>query len=218
MADLSDFQLKEYENISQAHFKTNEVIVAFFRYYLLIVALPIPLIGTLFGVYGETDELVKISGLQFPVAAFALGVAVLGFFIMCYLTGLRCEAILYAKTVNLVRGYFLRSGNAKVQYMLPITAEKPEMAKSRDHIYIVLSFAVIDSLYAVSAVALFSLEFSVSQGQIQSDASLCSAFWLIGSFCLSVAAHVGAHKRLCRTRNAAWSAKSYDPDEFSSSA
>jgi len=41
MTDFSEFQLKECDNISQAHFKTNEMMVAFYRYYLLIMALPV---------------------------------------------------------------------------------------------------------------------------------------------------------------------------------
>ena len=42
---FTQFQLKEYENISQAHFKTNEVLATFYRYFLLIAAIPITAVG-----------------------------------------------------------------------------------------------------------------------------------------------------------------------------
>jgi len=40
--DFNDFLLKEYDNIAQAHFNTKQTLTAFFRYYLLIIALPAP--------------------------------------------------------------------------------------------------------------------------------------------------------------------------------
>ena len=39
MDDFTQFQLKEYENISQAHFKTNEVLATFYRYSKIILQL-----------------------------------------------------------------------------------------------------------------------------------------------------------------------------------
>ena len=43
------FLLKEYDNIAQAHFNTKNSLIQFFRYYLLIIALPLPLFVVLAG-------------------------------------------------------------------------------------------------------------------------------------------------------------------------
>lgn len=59
MADFSDFQIKEYENISQAHFKTNEMVSAFFRYYIIVMAIPISSVGA--AIFGKIDSLQDVS-------------------------------------------------------------------------------------------------------------------------------------------------------------
>lgn len=39
--EFEDFLLAEYTNIVQAHFKSIETISSFFRYYLLIMSIPL---------------------------------------------------------------------------------------------------------------------------------------------------------------------------------
>jgi hypothetical protein len=45
-SEFADFQKKvEYEHIAEAHFKTIEAISFFFRYYLLVMSLPVSIAG-----------------------------------------------------------------------------------------------------------------------------------------------------------------------------
>jgi len=109
MDDFTQFQLKEYENISQAHFKTNEVLATFYRYFLLITAIPITTIGIAVmnisddAIGPETRELV-----QYIFGVSALLLSVVGAAVVSYIEGLRLDAILYARVVNSIRDYFFR--------------------------------------------------------------------------------------------------------------
>ena len=44
-AKYEKFLLKEYDNIAQAHYNTVDTISTFFKHYLLIVSLPLPILG-----------------------------------------------------------------------------------------------------------------------------------------------------------------------------
>lgn len=109
MDDFTQFQLKEYENISQAHFKTNEVLATFYRYFLLITAIPITTIGIAVmnisddGIGPETRALV-----QYIFGVSALLLSVVGAAVVSYIEGLRLDAILYARVVNSIRDYFFK--------------------------------------------------------------------------------------------------------------
>lgn len=151
MADFSDFQLSEYANISQAHFKTNEMITAFFRYYLLVMAIPITAtVGALGSSLGESGNVDFRPAIGWSLSVLFGMFSGVGFFISRYLSGLRCEAILYAQTVNSVRDYFyqLNPDTApQVSSVLPRDPTKPKLAESRDHSNIIYSAALLNSLY-----------------------------------------------------------------------
>ena len=88
--DFTQFQLKEYENISQAHFKTNEVLATFYRYYLLITAIPITTIGLAilnFSSDGISQEGRILAYYLFGVSAVLL--SVVGVAVISYIEGLR---------------------------------------------------------------------------------------------------------------------------------
>jgi hypothetical protein len=42
-------------------FKANEAISLFFRYYLLVMSLPLPLRGVLFGLIGRNENFEKVA-------------------------------------------------------------------------------------------------------------------------------------------------------------
>ena len=97
MVDFSEFQLKEYDNISQAHYKTNEMMVAFYRYYLLIMALPVTLLGTAFVSSDAKNKALLLQEWNIPISIFLVLIGLLGILMMVYLTSLRLEAVLYAR-------------------------------------------------------------------------------------------------------------------------
>ena len=126
--DFTQFQLKEYENISQAHFKTNEVLATFYRYFLLITAIPITTIGLAllnFSNDGISDEGRILVYLLFGVSAILL--SLIGAAVISYIEGLRLDAILYARVVNSIRDFFFRKPGADLfgGSVLPTSRDKP---------------------------------------------------------------------------------------------
>lgn len=204
MADFSDFQLKEYENISQAHFKTNEMMVAFFRYYLLIMALPITFLGTAFATAEQSSKGALLYHWQIPIGAFLVTIAGLGFLLMCYLSGLRLEAALYARTVNGVRAYFMKEAPAGTNHVLPIDVNKPKLVKLGDHAFIVLSFALFNTLYLVSAYSIIFVKAEPNGEQYNLIWPNCM-LWIVGIIAVSsLITHLLAHHFRCRRMEKDW--------------
>ena len=130
MDDFTQFQLKEYENISQAHFKTNEVLATFYRYYLLITAIPITTIGLALLRLSEgniLDESRIIAYYTFGISTVIL--SIVGAAVVTYIEGLRLDAILYARVVNSIRDYFfkLNTSNKFGPPILHVTAPNLHM-------------------------------------------------------------------------------------------
>ncbi len=214
MADFSDFQLKEYENISQAHFKTNEMMVAFFRYYLLIMALPITFLGTAFATAEQSSKGALLYHWQIPIGAFLVTISGLGFLLMCYLSGLRLEAALYARTVNGVRAYFMKDAPIGTDHVLPIDINKPKLVKLGDHAFIVLSFALFNTLYLISAYAVMSVE-AIPNGE-KFDLSWPNCMiWVVAIISVtSLIIHLVAHLIRCWQMDKDWSpGQTANPDE-----
>ena len=113
--DFTKFQLREYENISQAHFKTNEVLATFYRYFFLITAIHITTIGLAllnFSNDGINQEGRILAYLLFGVSAVLL--SLIGTAVISYIEGLRLDAILYARVVNSIRDFFFKKPSADV--------------------------------------------------------------------------------------------------------
>jgi hypothetical protein len=165
MADFSDFQLKEYENISQAHFKTNEMITAFFRYYVLVMTVPITAFGALFTLSGGDKALSHMEFWQWPISVLLIAFGILGGLMMLYVTGLRCEVILYARQVNSSRSYFFEAEEKQTNphlatLVLPRDSTSPKIVSGSigDHDFIAMSFAWLNSLYLVASFWLMLID------------------------------------------------------------
>ncbi|MDA1370240.1 MAG: hypothetical protein O2971_05715 [Proteobacteria bacterium] len=162
MAESSDFMLKEYENISQAHFKTNESIAIFFRYYLLLMAIPIAFLGTSWEQV-EAKDVVNMGSALAAMNAAIFGIfAVMGLCVMYYVIGLRLDALLYARTVNGTRKYFADRGkNSKDKIddflVLPTNMSSPKFTASNGFLGLVSSFTILDSCYAIAATFFFNV-------------------------------------------------------------
>jgi len=115
---FEEFLLKEYDNIAQAHFNTVETISTFFKHYLLIVSLPLPLVALILKPWGEesaawASTALREYGFLVPMATFA--VACVGFCVMNYVVNLRLDALLYARTVNGIRQHFWTTSGVRFQ-------------------------------------------------------------------------------------------------------
>ena len=177
--DFKDYLLKEYENIAEAHFRTNEAISSFFRYYLIIMAIPVTIYSAIIGLSPEIgDYVVPLTLLS---ALISLIIAVIGFCVLFYIINLRMDAILYARNVNAIRKYFYDKAPmdlaARLQFrVLPQTPSLPAYFEWHYFIWVVISFAIFNSIYMFSGLAIFSIPIT----DILQLTSLNEIFNLIG--------------------------------------
>lgn len=161
MDEFTQFQLKEYENISQAHFKTNEVLATFYRYFLLIVAIPLTAVGI--AVINLTDNGIGDEGrllsyLFFGVSTLVL--SIIGAAVVGYIEGLRLDSILYARVVNSIRAYFftLQVGDKFGKPVLPTDRAKPSYEDLGAGSLIYFACATVNATYFGVGVLVLSLD------------------------------------------------------------
>jgi uncharacterized HAD superfamily protein len=154
-SNFGKFLLKEYDNIAAAHFNTVDTIATFFKHYLLIVSLPLPLFAVVFmlannGAMSGVPALMKLA-----VAGMASVIALVGLCVMGYIVNLRFDAILYARTVNGIRGYFSHRSGLQVEderhfRVLPRSIHIPSYFELRYFLFVVLTFALLDCAYMLA--------------------------------------------------------------------
>jgi uncharacterized HAD superfamily protein len=147
--EFDKFQLEEYKNISQAHFKSIETISIFFRHYLLIMSIPIIVAG-FFTKYEEYEnffvEYYQIFSLLLIVIAL-IGCCMLGWIIV-----LRMDGVLYARTINGVRKYFYDKINKDFERIiknkvLPYTVTRPPYYEPIFFNPVIFCFIIINTIY-----------------------------------------------------------------------
>ena len=139
------FQLEEYKNISQAHFKTSETISIFFRYYLLIMSIPIIISG--FFVKPEVLE-IYVAGYYQIFALLLIIISLLGCGMLGWVIVLRMDGVLYARTVNGIRKYFYNKINKDFEKIvkskiLPHATTKPPYFEPFFFGPVIFCFAII---------------------------------------------------------------------------
>lgn len=158
---FEDFLIAEYSNIAHAHFNITDTISTFFRHYLLIVSLPLPLLGVVFKGSTWTEMVVALRTFA-PLIAVGSGfVALVGFCVMCYVSNLRFDAILYARTINGVRQFFY-DARSSLSYeaeervrVLPRSTHRPLYCERWYFQWVVLAFAFINTAYCVVCFSLY---------------------------------------------------------------
>jgi uncharacterized HAD superfamily protein len=152
--------LAEYQNIAEAHFRTIETISSFFRYYLIIMAIPITLYS---GILSLSPGIVQFLHVVKAVTAIiSLVIASVGVCVFLYVVNLRMDAILYARTVNSIRKHFFDMApidkRMKVQTrVLPQTASVPAYFEGSYFLAVAASFAIFNSLYLFVGLFLLSV-------------------------------------------------------------
>ena len=163
-ASFQQFMLSEYDNIAQAHFNTVNNISNFFRYYLLIITIPIPLIALSFQNM-DTSFLSKIKdSIQLFICYGTLTISLIGFCVLIYIINLRFDALLYARTVNGIRKYFYNLSDLNTSHelkirILPTVVSAPAYLEWRFFYSVVLALSVANSLYLTAF--LFNLFFRI---------------------------------------------------------
>jgi len=177
--DFEAFLLSEYQNIAQAHFKSIETISTFFRYYLLIMSIPISAIAILSQVSSTKIGLSTIiSKYNIFISIVLFCISFIGLGIFSYVTNLRLDAILYARVVNGIRKYFYDGSdidiNLKIRMRaLPQSPYLPLYYEKSLFLPVVFVFALMNSLYFFIALGVLVFEklknsqaFAYSNGNI----------------------------------------------------
>lgn len=186
---FTQFQLKEYENISQAHFKTNEVLATFYRYFLLVAAIPISAVGI--ALINLSNGRIDAEGRFLAYIIFGVStllLSVVGAAVIAYIEGLRLDAILYARVVNSIRAYFFKlPGSERFgEPVLPTNKDKPSYDGFGAGFIMYFACAIMNAAYFGSGVLALMLDHSISL----LDAEItCDQKWATG---IAIAIMLGA--------------------------
>jgi uncharacterized HAD superfamily protein len=142
------FLASEYDNIASAHFNTVNSISSFFKHYLLILSLPLPLLAAIISL-SKTNP---FSNVPFALPFIATTIALTGLLVVGYVINLRHDAILYARTINGLRAYYANtSGLTYVEEsrvrVLPRSRHVPRYLEDTYFLFVVAAFALLDSAY-----------------------------------------------------------------------
>jgi uncharacterized HAD superfamily protein len=144
------FLLSEYNSLAQAHFQTSQALSSFFHYYVLIIGATVTASGVYVN-YASGKSVVNPISATLPVALLLFVVAFVGFCLLCYISNLRFDAILYARSVNGIRKYYydvsdLTPLQGSFINPLPKSIYFPRYFESRFFLSVVLTFSAMNSL------------------------------------------------------------------------
>ncbi|MGO9454366.1 MAG: hypothetical protein ACLQDV_25455 [Candidatus Binataceae bacterium] len=148
---FEEFLKSEYNNISQAHFNTNQSISEFFKVYIGIVSLPIS-VAVIFLKPEELQRSLRLLAGHSSLILFGFGfIVVVSLCVMGYIINLRCDAALYARTINGIRNYFYEKKldiESENRYrVLPKSPLTPRYSEPLYFIFVVLAFAIVGTAY-----------------------------------------------------------------------
>lgn len=94
---FEQFLLAEYNNIAQAHFNTRNSVASFFKNYLLIVSLPLPIIALIVGkpeiISSDTPIQNEVSNMFGTILPYIfVVVSIVGVLVMLYISNLHLVA------------------------------------------------------------------------------------------------------------------------------
>src|SRR5262245_55785758 len=93
MSAFEDFQQSEYQHIANAHFKAIESISSFFRYYLLVVGLPISVVAAILGLSSQGQGQTALApAILYFASTLCIAVAVAGFCVLIQIINLKMDA------------------------------------------------------------------------------------------------------------------------------
>jgi uncharacterized HAD superfamily protein len=159
-----EFLLAEYSSIAQAYFNTISTIATFFRNYLVIVGLPIPILSFVLtqlskpSTPGQNNPLYISPELTYLVPLTGGLIWALGFCLMLYVVNLRLDALLYARTVNGLRKYFY--DKSPIDYpkelqmrVLPRTPTQPRYWEPWYFLAVIFVFALLNTIYPIIGIS-----------------------------------------------------------------
>lgn len=166
---FENFLLSEYQNIAQAHFKSIETISTFFRYYLLIMSIPISAIAIVFQISPNKVQIMNIiSQYKFVVSPILFLISFVGFMVFCYIVNLRLDVILYARAVNGIRKSFYDESEIDINLKqrmraLPQSPQLPAYYEKSYFLPVVSALSVINSFYFSIGYCILAFPFLLAE-------------------------------------------------------
>jgi hypothetical protein len=106
--ESKEFMITEYDKISSAYFGLRDQVNEWFKSYLTLIGFPLTVLAAVLKFGGGTVSS-SLTDLPDIVAALLFLVSLLGMFVTFSIISMRMEMILYARTINRVRGFFSKS-------------------------------------------------------------------------------------------------------------
>jgi hypothetical protein len=153
--DITDFLLTEYENVAKAFFNSYDIGARWVRYYLIILAVPFSFIAFIY--HNKADQF-DLFNLPASIAILIFVIGLLNILVSYIIVDLKLDSILYARTVNGIRKYFVEkildveelSPNKMQKYvLLPTDVNKPAFLEfgSGDLFFLTSFMVIINSIY-----------------------------------------------------------------------
>ncbi len=156
---FDQYLLVEYQNIAEAHFRSIAAISSFFRYYLLIMALPVTLVSLLIGLLSKLELPLPVTSIALSFSTISLVISIVGFLVMLYIINLRMDVVLYARTANGIRKYFYDHASLDIDSKLrtrtlPQSASLPAYFEKSYFGPVILTFGFFNTSYLVASLIL----------------------------------------------------------------
>ena len=156
--DLTDFLLTEYENIAKAFFNSYDIGARWVKYYLTILAVPFSFIAL---IYHSKPEQFDLFDLSTSIAVLLFVVGVVNIFVSYIVMDLKLDNVLYARTVNGIRQYFVDQGIKNGEWeanklintyiVLPTETDKPRFLTLSSGSFIQAALMILINALYVSA-------------------------------------------------------------------
>jgi uncharacterized HAD superfamily protein len=162
-SSYEEFLLSEYSNIAQAHFKSIESISAFFRYYLLLMSIIPSGLGLIIQFASDKESLlILLKNNNLIISFLFFNIASIGTCLLLYIANLRLDSILYARTINAIRNYFIEKSNLNIKEItynkvLPLSAHIPPYHEKSYFWPVAIVFGIIDGIYFIIGLVLINL-------------------------------------------------------------
>jgi hypothetical protein len=154
-----EFMLKEYESIAAAHFDSQTGLRQQFRFYLVVAAVPLTVLGVALNRSAAVARPGDFSVWSLPplVSTVFLGIGFLGLLLSFAMIHTAFDCILYARTVNGVRKYFTDRAcvlgvDLKPYFVMPTEKTRPSYFHFRSFFYLQLLISFVNSAYVFVGV------------------------------------------------------------------
>ena len=150
---VDEFMLKEYESIASAHFDSQAGLRQQFRFYLIIAAVPVTILGLALKERSEKDlEMLTFFTLPTFMTLVFFAIGILGFLLLLSMIHTALDATMYARTVNGVRLYFVNRAQGLErgieQYLvMPFDKKRPGYVHYRAFFWQVVLISGVNTLY-----------------------------------------------------------------------